>query len=77
MTKQERHIAYVECLNDIQSGKFAFCCESFVNRKYMHWDSDASSIFIELYNLRTGVVFWFKNYQERIDALKKCIELTK
>lgn len=79
LTKQERHVAYTECLNDINSGLVAFCCESFVKRNYMTWKDEASIMFPELFNLRNDgrIVFWFSDNSQRIEALKKCIEQTK
>lgn len=78
LTKQEKHEIYKQCLIDIESMNNIFCCASFVNQlKTVMFES--RKVFSELYELRTieNHVLWFNNRQERIDALKKCIEITK
>lgn len=73
------------------SGNNLFCCcssfQKFFAAKLFDtsiWDflSQSRNNFPELYNQKTTNYlsvgsYWFKNNSERIEALNKCIELTK
>lgn len=91
LTKQEKFMCYSNALIDIENNKFNCCCVSFqetLRDKLLHktvWDflSESKTMFNELFDMKTienaerSVAYWFKNKQERVDALKKCIEMTK
>lgn len=92
-TKQLRNEIYSYSLEQLENpGRvFGWFCETLTHflytEKQLHGDEidkildETKNIFTELYSLRTNeeddCVFWFKNKQERIEALKKCIEQTK
>lgn len=80
MTQEIRHKAYIDCLSDIKNYRRSNCCASFYFRDYLEDLTEAKIIFCELYSFRTtppDLAIWFYSRQERIEALEKCIELTK
>lgn len=86
LTKEQENEMYKMILSDIESEKETFCCDSIVemSRKSTLIDQpigyvQAKYYLEKLYTFKTtNIEFsWFNNKQERIDALKKCIEQTK
>lgn len=88
-TKQEKNELYNYILNQIEKKLTSMCCYAFydycVKFKFLTLQNlncknyDAKIIMNELYELKTraGSIVWFNNDKERIEALKKCIEMTK
>lgn len=90
LTKQQKHELYKQCLIDIEKNSWMCCCISFQNSlmpklqdtSVYDFLSNAKYMFSELYELKTksnpgSMGYWFSTQQERIEALKKCIEQTK
>lgn len=79
LTKKQKYEAYKRCLIDIESEVRMYCCVSFMVNGFIDSKTkDCKILFPELYNLRNKeTMFWFESRNERIKALKKCIELTK
>lgn len=90
LTKIEKHELYKQCLIDVEKCSWACCCISFQNtlmpklqNTSVHdFLSNSKYTFPELYELKTksntsSMGYWFSTQQERIEALKKCIEQTK
>lgn len=79
LTKEQKNEAYKKCLQNIQWGESIFCCDTFLSENFVENVDQTKEVFTELYQLRTinNENIWFNGKHERIEALKKCIELTK
>lgn len=89
-TKNQRRRIYSDCLeiiqenNECQPHEQWFCCHiiknccSLIYLEYIDVN-EISKEFPELYKLKNKKcnLVWFKNNEQRIAALKKCIEQTK
>lgn len=85
-TKQQKHEIYKKVLIVLQSNENAWCCPEIYKICNIHYGNlgnidlinKIKFIFNELYEQKTkSGILWFNDANERIDALKKCIEMTK